>query len=78
MGCMDKQSCPTLLLHNVTDWDIEDPKGKPIETVRGIRDVIEARVKELVSNLIQNGQEVIPRMSINFAMRFTLNHLVHS
>ena len=57
MGCMDKQSCPSLFLHNVLDWDIEDPKGKPVEKVREIRDVIEARVKELVSNLIQNSQE---------------------
>ena len=37
MGCMDKNSCPTLFLHNVIDWDIEDPKGKPIEKVREIR-----------------------------------------
>ena len=37
MGCMDKNSCPTLFLHNVIDWDIEDPKGKPIEKVREIK-----------------------------------------
>jgi hypothetical protein len=30
----------------VTDWDIEDPKGKSIEKVREIRDVVDARVKE--------------------------------
>ena len=57
MGCIEKESCPTLFIHNVPDWDIEDPKGKPVEKVREIRDVIEARVKELVSNLIQNSQE---------------------
>lgn len=57
MGCMDKNSCPTLFLHNVIDWDIEDPKGKSIEKVREIRDVVEARVKELVSNLIQDSQQ---------------------
>jgi arsenate reductase (thioredoxin) len=57
MGCMDKQSCPTLFLHSVIDWDIEDPKGKPVEKVREIRDVIVARVKELVSNLNQNSQQ---------------------
>ena len=57
MGCMDRQSCPTLFLHNMLDWDIEDPKGKPLGTVREIRDVIEAKVKELVSNLIQNSQQ---------------------
>jgi protein-tyrosine-phosphatase len=58
MGCMDKNSCPTLFLHNVIDWDIEDPKGKPIEKVREIRDLIEVRIKELVTNLIQTNQQV--------------------
>ena len=34
MGCMEKDSCPTLFLNNVIDWNLEDPKGKPIEKVR--------------------------------------------
>jgi arsenate reductase (thioredoxin) len=58
MGCMDKNSCPTLFLHNIMDWDIEDPKGKPIEKVREIRDLIESKVKEFVTNLIQTNQQV--------------------
>ena len=51
MGCMDKESCPALFVEDVADWDIEDPKGKPIEDVRIIRDSIEIKVKELVSEL---------------------------
>lgn len=51
MGCMDKESCPALFLNNTLDWNIEDPKGKPIEKVRQIRDQIESKVKELVTNL---------------------------
>ena len=51
MGCMDKQSCPTLFLQNLLDWSIEDPKDKPIEKVREIRDEIEQRVKELVASI---------------------------
>ena len=51
MGCMDKQSCPTLFLQNLLDWNIEDPKDKPIEKVREIRDEIEQRVKELVASI---------------------------
>ena len=35
MGCMDKVSCPTLFLQNLLDWNIEDPKDKQIEKVRG-------------------------------------------
>jgi arsenate reductase len=58
MGCVDKNSCPTLFLHNVIDWDIEDPKGKSVEKVREIRDVIEFKVKELVTNLNQTNQQV--------------------
>jgi len=45
MGCMDKESSPTLFLPNVLDWNLEDPKDKPIEKVREIRDEIDQRVK---------------------------------
>jgi arsenate reductase len=51
MGCMNKESCPTFFLPNVLDWNIEDPRGKPIEKVREIRDEIEQRVKELVASI---------------------------
>jgi arsenate reductase (thioredoxin) len=57
MGCMEKESCPTLFLHNLVDWHVEDPKGKSIEKVREIRDEIEQRVKKLVGNL-QTKQEI--------------------
>lgn len=51
MGCMDKADCPLLFLNNPVDWSIEDPKDKPIEKVREIRDEIDRRVQELVENL---------------------------
>jgi arsenate reductase len=51
MGCMDKSFCPTLFISNLIDWGIEDPKGKPIEEIREIRDDIEQRVNQLVTNL---------------------------
>jgi arsenate reductase (thioredoxin) len=50
MGCMDNLDCPMLFINNVVDWGIEDPKGKPIEKVREIRDEIEKRVKEIVES----------------------------
>jgi protein-tyrosine-phosphatase len=32
MGCVQRESCPTLVfIHDVIDWNIEDPKGKSIE-----------------------------------------------
>jgi len=51
MGCMDKNFCPTLFIPKVIDWGIEDPKDKPIERVREIRDEIESRIKELATDI---------------------------
>jgi arsenate reductase len=51
MGCKDKTECPLLFINNIVDWGIEDPKGKPIEKVRGIRDEIDRRVKEIAQSL---------------------------
>lgn len=51
MGCMDKESCPTIFLPNVLDWNLEDPKGKSFERIREIRDEIDQRVKELVASI---------------------------
>jgi arsenate reductase (thioredoxin) len=48
---MDKSFCPTLFIPNLIDWRIEDPKGKSIEQIIEIRDDIEKRVKQLVTNL---------------------------
>jgi protein-tyrosine-phosphatase len=35
----------------VVDWQIEDPKDKPIEKVREIRDEIESKVRKLISEI---------------------------
>jgi arsenate reductase (thioredoxin) len=51
MGCMDKESCPALFLPNVIDWNLEEPRDKPIEKVREIMHEVEQRVKELVAGL---------------------------
>ncbi|MGB9727919.1 MAG: arsenate reductase ArsC [Nitrososphaeria archaeon] len=52
MGCGD-DSCPAVFLKKVEDWHLEDPKGKPIEEVRKIRDEIEMRVENLIRSLLQ-------------------------
>jgi protein-tyrosine-phosphatase len=51
MGCMDKESCPALFVRNVLDWGIPDPKGKPVDEVRKIRDLIEKRILDLCKAL---------------------------
>ena len=52
MGCSVQDVCPVPLLKNVEDWHLEDPKGKPIEKIREIRDEIERRVVELLDRLL--------------------------
>lgn len=46
MGCGDQ--CPVVPGARREDWPLEDPKGKPIETVREIRDDIKDRVRALL------------------------------
>ena len=58
MGCIQRESCPTQFIHNVLDSNIEDPKGKSIEKVREIRDVIESRVKELITSLSSTSRQI--------------------
>ena len=49
MGCGD--ACPFYPGKRYEDWELEDPAGKDLETVRGIRDQIEARVRHLLAEL---------------------------
>jgi len=48
MGCDDQGICPGPFFKPATDWKLEDPKGKPIEKVKEIRDDIERRVRKLI------------------------------
>jgi arsenate reductase len=57
MGCIDKESCPTLFLPNVLDWNLEDPKGKSIDKVREIREEIDQRVKELITYVTRTSNQ---------------------
>jgi protein-tyrosine-phosphatase len=49
MGCGD--ACPLFPGKRFEDWELEDPAGKPLETVRVIRDRIRDRVRELLASL---------------------------
>jgi arsenate reductase len=46
MGCGDQ--CPFVPGAKRDDWPLDDPKGKPIENVRAIRDEIGRRVKNFI------------------------------
>jgi protein-tyrosine-phosphatase len=49
MGCGD--SCPYVPGKRYVDWNLPDPKGRPIEEVRRLREDIAARVEELLRML---------------------------
>jgi arsenate reductase (thioredoxin) len=49
MGCGDE--CPYVPGKRYLDWDLPDPKGRPIEEVRATRDEIARRVTALVEEL---------------------------
>jgi len=49
MGCGD--TCPIFPGKRYEDWELEDPAGKGVESVRRIRDSIKARVLELLASL---------------------------
>jgi protein-tyrosine-phosphatase len=53
MGCGD--ACPIYPGKRYEDWELEDPAGKDLETVRGIRDQIQDRVDALISTLAADG-----------------------
>jgi arsenate reductase len=46
MGCGDQ--CPVVPGVKRDDWPLDDPKGKPVEVVRAIRDDIRSRVEALI------------------------------
>jgi arsenate reductase len=49
MGCGD--ACPYIPGKRYVDWDLPDPKGRPVDEVRATRDDIIARVRELLTEL---------------------------
>ncbi len=55
MGCGD--SCPIYPGKRYEDWDLTDPAGQRLETVRDIRDQIHERVRKLVASLLPSDQK---------------------
>ena len=49
MGCGDQ--CPYIPGKRYIDWDLQDPKGQPLEAVRATRDDIADRVSALAREL---------------------------
>jgi len=51
MGCGD--ACPFYPGKRYEDWELDDPAGKGLEEVRGIREEISARVDKLIAELVE-------------------------
>jgi arsenate reductase (thioredoxin) len=50
MGCGD--ACPIYPGKKYEDWELDDPEGQDLETVRRIRDEIDQRVQKLIAELL--------------------------
>ena len=50
MGCGD--ACPIFPGKRYEDWDLDDPAGQDIDSVRPIRDDIKRRIQSLVAELL--------------------------
>ena len=50
MGCGD--ACPIYPGKRYEDWELDDPAGQDLETVRRIRDELDRRVQKLISELL--------------------------
>jgi protein-tyrosine-phosphatase len=54
MGCGDQ--CPVIPGKRYLDWDLSDPKGRPLEEVRALRDEIATRIRALIAELDASAQ----------------------
>ena len=49
MGCGD--ACPYIPGKRYVDWELEDPKGRPLDEVRATRDDLAERIERLIAEL---------------------------
>ena len=55
MGCGDE--CPFHPGKRYVDWALDDPAGQGVDAVRPIRDEIDRRIRELITELLPNSAE---------------------
>jgi protein-tyrosine-phosphatase len=58
MGCGD--ACPYIPGKRYIDWDLPDPKGRPVDEIRATRDEIERLVSALATELDEAGPSIEP------------------
>ncbi len=52
MGC--EETCPAVLAKKIIEWEIPDPKERPIDFFREVRDIIENRARALFEEIRKN------------------------
>ena len=57
MGCGD--ACPIYPGKRYEDWVLDDPAGQDLETVRRIRDELDARIQSLVAELVPESADSV-------------------
>lgn len=53
MGCGADEVCPATWNGKSRDWDLKDPDGQDVETVRRIGDEIKSRVRDLFDEILE-------------------------
>ena len=61
MGCGD--ACPIFPGKRYEDWELNDPAGKGIDDVRGVRDDIKSRIQQLITELLPAASRRLPETS---------------
>ena len=67
MGCGD--ACPIYPGKKYEDWVLDDPAGQDVETVRRIRDEVDARVQKLIAELLPEDRVTTARRAHRRARR---------
>ncbi len=50
IGCGVEEVCPVTFVET-EDWNLDNPRGQPLDKVREIREQIQARVSELLAKI---------------------------
>ena len=69
MGCGD--ACPIFPGKRYEDWELEDPAGKDLATVRRIRDEIDTRVRALAAELPVRARDAAEGRAVRTELRRT-------
>ena len=80
MGCSFENGCPAVFISQnrpADDWGLDDPRGKPLEEVREIRDEIEERGEKAGGWGIALGAGLVRLLTLLLSLSLPVAHAVH-